>query len=62
MFASLGGSLDTAADVLLVARRRESAEPVVVHPGRWSSVLGLWRSIPLKAPVKVAWREFSATS
>lgn len=62
LFASLGGSLDTAADVLLVSRRRETAVPVVVHPGRWSSVLDLWRSIPLKAPVKVAWREFSATS
>jgi hypothetical protein len=62
LFASLNASLDAAADVLLVSRRRETAEPVLVHPGRWSSVLDLWRSIPLKAPVRVAWREFSATS
>lgn len=62
LFASLELSLNTAADVLLVSRRRETTEPVLVHPGRWSSVLELWRSIPLKAPVRVAWRELSATS
>jgi hypothetical protein len=62
LFATLNASLDAAADVLLVSRRRETAEPVLVHPGRWSSVLDLWRSIPLKTPVKVAWREFTATS
>jgi hypothetical protein len=62
LFATLNASLDAAADVLLVSRRRESDETVVVHPGHWASVLDLWRSIPLKAPVRVAWREFSSTA